>query len=56
MNYPSKASGNWTWRMAPDALTVPLRNGIKEINTLYGRIESDDVEEEETDPPSEESD
>ena len=56
MNYPSKASGNWTWRMAPDALTASLRDGIKEINTLYGRIESDDDEEETNPQPEEESD
>jgi 4-alpha-glucanotransferase len=54
MNYPSKASGNWTWRMEPYALTDPLRDGIKEINTLYGRRESDD--EKETQLPPEESD
>jgi 4-alpha-glucanotransferase len=37
MNYPGNPSGNWTWRMTENALSVPLRARIKEINFLYGR-------------------
>jgi 4-alpha-glucanotransferase len=37
LNYPGKASGNWTWRMSPDALTDELVQRIKEINYLYDR-------------------
>jgi len=37
MNYPGRASGNWTWRMPPDALSGYLLNGVKEFNFLYGR-------------------
>ncbi len=39
MNYPSKASGNWSWRMPPGTLSVSLQERVKEINTLYGRDE-----------------
>jgi 4-alpha-glucanotransferase len=37
MNYPGKASGNWTWRMPSDALNQELRQRLRELNTLYGR-------------------
>jgi 4-alpha-glucanotransferase len=37
MNYPSQPSGNWTWRMAEDALDTSLRNKLRKINGLYGR-------------------
>ncbi|MBL7163779.1 MAG: 4-alpha-glucanotransferase [Anaerolineales bacterium] len=37
MNYPSKPSGNWIWRMSPRDLTDSLRARLKETNILYGR-------------------
>ncbi len=37
MNYPSRAEGNWGWRMLPGACTNSLRERIKEYNTLYFR-------------------
>ncbi len=37
MNYPSTPSGNWGWRMSPQALTDTLRTRLEEINFLYGR-------------------
>ena len=37
MNKPSTASGNWAWRMKPDAITTPLAQTIKEMNQLYDR-------------------
>ena len=37
MNFPGKASGNWGWRMAADALTPGLKNEIININTVFGR-------------------
>ena len=37
MNFPGKASGNWGWRMAADALTPGLQNEIININTVFGR-------------------
>ena len=37
MNYPSQPSGNWTWRMAEDALKLEIRKRLWEMNTIYGR-------------------
>ena len=37
MNYPGKLGGNWTWRMAPDALSDDLAHHILDLNFLYGR-------------------
>ncbi|HEB64347.1 MAG TPA: 4-alpha-glucanotransferase [Chloroflexi bacterium] len=37
MNYPSRPSGNWQWRMAADALSDGLRARLQEQNILYGR-------------------
>jgi 4-alpha-glucanotransferase len=37
MNYPGNPSGNWTWRMPAEGLNEELQERIKEINTLYGR-------------------
>ncbi len=37
MNYPSRASGNWQWRMSPEALHEGLRARLAEQNRLYGR-------------------
>ncbi len=38
MNLPGTASGNWSWRMAPDALTDAVTQRLKETNYLYDRI------------------
>jgi 4-alpha-glucanotransferase len=37
MNYPSTPSGNWQWRMSPNALTDELKGKVKELNRLYSR-------------------
>jgi 4-alpha-glucanotransferase len=37
MNYPSKASGNWSWRYLPDALTVEIKERLAEMTEVYGR-------------------
>lgn len=37
MNFPGKASGNWTWRMLPGALSPQLQRYLVELNTLYLR-------------------
>ncbi len=37
MNYPSRAGGNWQWRMPAHALTEALRYRLQEQNRLYGR-------------------
>ncbi|WKN43458.1 4-alpha-glucanotransferase [Tunicatimonas pelagia] len=38
MNRPSTPSGNWGWRMKPDAITTPLARQIKKMNQLYDRL------------------
>jgi 4-alpha-glucanotransferase len=37
MNYPSRPSGNWAWRMPPGVLNGELSQKIKELNYLYYR-------------------
>ncbi len=37
MNFPGKASGNWTWRMLPGTLSTQLMKYLVELNTLYLR-------------------
>ncbi len=38
MNYPGRASGNWTWRFPAYALDEMLKARIKETNFLYSRL------------------
>lgn len=40
MNYPGNPSGNWTWRMPVDALSPALKERLREMNVLYGRMNS----------------
>jgi 4-alpha-glucanotransferase len=47
MNYPGNPSGNWTWRMNPNALNEELQEGIYELNFLYDRLNPLAEEEEE---------
>ncbi|NIM93727.1 MAG: 4-alpha-glucanotransferase [Anaerolineales bacterium] len=42
MNYPSRAEGNWTWRVNERELTASLAGRIWELNSLYGRLDSYD--------------
>lgn len=44
MNLPGTASGNWTWRMPPDALTDAVTQRLKEANYLYARVELPQLE------------
>lgn len=37
MNLPASTSGNWQWRMQPDALTPGLIGWIRELNIVYNR-------------------
>jgi 4-alpha-glucanotransferase len=37
MNYPSKADGNWCWRMLANAVASGLSERIKDLNFLYSR-------------------
>jgi len=38
MNMPGSESGNWSWRMAPGALTDGLAKRLKELNFLFSRL------------------
>jgi 4-alpha-glucanotransferase len=38
MNYPGTPSGNWCWRMHPDAINEGLIDRLHETNFLYGRL------------------
>jgi 4-alpha-glucanotransferase len=38
MNYPGNPSGNWNWRMHPDAIDEELIQRLYETNYLYGRL------------------
>lgn len=37
MNIPAQAEGNWSWRMASDALTPELSRRLLRLTRLYGR-------------------
>jgi 4-alpha-glucanotransferase len=38
MNYPGNPSGNWDWRMHPNAINEGLIARLHETNYLYGRL------------------
>lgn len=38
MNFPGKASGNWTWRLQEEQITPGLIQRIRETNHLYSRV------------------
>lgn len=38
MNTPSKAGGNWQWRMAPGAASPALAGRIRRLTELYERL------------------
>jgi 4-alpha-glucanotransferase len=37
MNYPGRASGNWSWRVLPHQINSELAQKINELNFLYSR-------------------
>ncbi len=37
MNYPGRASGNWSWRVLPQQINSELAQRINELNFLYSR-------------------
>ena len=39
MNFPSKASGNWGWRMLDGAATPELAGRLRKLTEVYGRFE-----------------
>jgi len=38
MNFPSRADGNWKWRLQPNALSVNLATDLYDLGKIYGRI------------------
>ncbi len=41
MNKPGNAVGNWSWRLKTEQLTDQRARALRELATLYGRIEDD---------------
>ncbi len=41
MNVPGRASGNWRWRLTPDALTPAHAERLRLLADLYGRLPAD---------------
>lgn len=39
MNLPGRASGNWCWRLHPDAFSPTILKRLKEVNYLYARTD-----------------
>ena len=37
MNYPSKPSGNWQWRLRPEQLTQGIKDRLTQLNRTYRR-------------------
>lgn len=54
MNFPGRPSGNWAWRMPPNALTQELQNGLIEFNQVYGRSPKVEVKAEEAEQAEQE--
>jgi len=40
MNYPSRASGNWVWRLPAGALDDSIRDRLRRLDGDYGRLEA----------------
>jgi 4-alpha-glucanotransferase len=38
MNLPARAKGNWRWRFTRDLLTDQIRDRLKEMTMIYGRL------------------
>lgn len=38
MNLPGTTSGNWVWRFTFDMLTAKMKERLKEITVIYGRV------------------
>jgi len=45
MNLPGSQSGNWAWRMKPDALSDDVLYKLKELNYLYSRLSQEQKDE-----------
>jgi 4-alpha-glucanotransferase len=44
MNFPGKPSGNWGWRVRPEALSSNLSARIHDFNWLYSRLAGEEEE------------
>jgi 4-alpha-glucanotransferase len=38
MNLPARAEGNWRWRFRSGALTPEIRDRLRELAVIYGRV------------------
>jgi 4-alpha-glucanotransferase len=38
MNFPSRAEGNWVWRVEAEELSPQLAGRMREVSILYGRL------------------
>jgi 4-alpha-glucanotransferase len=45
MNFPSRAQGNWGWRMSADAMSDALMERLQTLTVAYGRFEEPQEEE-----------
>jgi 4-alpha-glucanotransferase len=45
MNTPGRESGNWSWRMTPDAFEHPAKDRLRALTELYGRAPDETDEE-----------
>ena len=43
MNYPGRATGNWTWRFLPGAITVEMKQRLANMTEVYGRCRGQEV-------------
>lgn len=48
MNTPSTLGGNWEWRATSDQITGKLAKRLYKYMEMYGRLNKDQEEEEET--------
>jgi 4-alpha-glucanotransferase len=44
MNLPGRAGGNWRWRLLESELTPQVRDRLRELSVLYGRVPSEGQE------------
>jgi 4-alpha-glucanotransferase len=38
MNFPSSESGNWQWRFTWPQITYEMKNRLRELTEIYGRV------------------
>ena len=38
MNKPATTQGNWLWRLSPDEITLSLKQKLREMTKIYGRV------------------